>query len=119
MSNTTQSAAYGYTTAAKVYRVKSSNGEQAWYVAATPGEALDAYASTLGPPQALAFPPEDMTVTMCQSTDVLTTSSVAGTSSGVSATCAAWATTYNTSVAAGLSGTNSSIGTQALLLRTS
>lgn len=118
-ANTTQSTAYGYSTTAKVYRVRSPNGYTAWYVAATPGEAVDDYISRLSPVQLDPFQVEEISVIMCQSTDIITSGTDAGASSGVSATCAAWASTYSSSLAAGLSGANSSQGTQRLLSRNS
>lgn len=117
MANTNQSSLNGYTTAEKVYRISSANGYEVWYVAATPGEAVDAYVSTLSPAQYDAFITEIINVIMVVGTDVITSDSSAGASSGVSATAAAWATTYATATAAGLSGANSSQGTQRLLAR--
>jgi hypothetical protein len=109
---------YGYTTSAGVYSVWVDNGTKLWIVAATMGEAVDCYLSGQLP----NFITEEfpwVNARLVGPNEVLTSDSNAGASSGVSATAQAWATTYNTAVAPGLSGTNSSQGTQIILKRTS
>jgi hypothetical protein len=109
---------YGYAATTYVFRVRSVNGGVAWFVAATPGEAIDAYKS-LSSPKLDAFETEELSVVIVPATQNITTDASAGASSGVTATAAAWATTYAAAVAAGASGANSSQGTQKLLGRTS
>jgi hypothetical protein len=109
---------FGYTTNAGVYSVWVDNGTKLWIVAATMGEAVDAYLSSQLP----NFTSEELpwvNCRLCGPTEIYTSDSNAGASSGISATAQAWATTYNAAVAAGLSGANSSQGTQIILKKTS
>jgi len=109
---------YGYSGVAGVFQVFAENGSKMWLVAATPGEAVDAYISNQNP-QFFSQELERITVGLVVPTEVLTSDSHAGASSGVSATAQAWATTYAAAVAAGASGANSSQGSQIVLVRTS
>lgn len=112
------SLSYGYTTNAGVYMVYADNGTKLWIVAATMGEAVDIYLSNQLP----GFTNEEfpfVNARLVAPTEILTSDSNAGASSGVAATAQAWATTYNSAVAAGLTATGSSTGTQIILKRTS
>jgi len=109
---------YGYPGVTYVYRVRSSNGGVAWFVAASPGEAVDQYWA-MRSPTLDQFQTEGVEVVIVAATQNITSDASAGASSGITQTAAAWATAYTAGVAAGLSATGSSVGVQRLLSRSS
>lgn len=109
---------YGYSSTVYVFCVRTLNGPEAYAVAGSPGEAIDAYVANQNPAY-LGLETAEISVRIVSPAMNLTTDSRAGASSGITATAQLWATCYAATAAVGASGTNSSTGSQLLMIRSS
>lgn len=109
---------YSYSSTVYVFQVRVGNGPMGYMVAGSVGEAVDAFLANQNP-KFLGLETEEVSAKIVSPSLNLTSDSHAGASSGLTLTAQQWATTYAAIAAVGASGTNSSTGSQLLMIRSS